>query len=305
MTQGGEVYFGLPLSRVPDVHDLIVSGELEKALELCSEGAGDRALDGVRGDGLSQKIPIPPYFRKSKTWSGHRIRKRMKFQGLDISIENPAGTYRQGIDVDGKPWRSLLHFDYGYIRGTTSGGDGDHVDCFIGPYKDSTRVFVIHQKDVKTGKYDEDKVMLGWRTKKAAIRDYLKNYNRSDQVMGTTTMAMATFKTKAAATKKKPMMIKAVVRAHPRRVKSGKVVQIRQHQTRRAKRKDVGFRYVSGDFGTERTLEMYRLSDGTVLMQIDPFGGGIPVDPKRRAARLKKMAQELWTYYEKVHGRNV
>lgn len=147
--------------------------------------------------------------KKSQTWSGHPIRKRLKFQGLNISIENPAGTLRSGKDKDGKKWRALLHFDYGYIRGT-KGFDGDLLDCFIGANKDSDKVFVIHQKDLKTGKFDEDKVMLGWLNKTEAVRDYLKNYNRTDMYSGVSVMGMDEFKKKAYATAKKPMMIKAI-----------------------------------------------------------------------------------------------
>lgn len=158
-------------------------------------------------DALRQRLGT----KKSMTWSGHPIRKRYKFQGMDISIESPAGTLREGKDPDGKKWRSLLHFDYGYIR-KTCGVDKDHVDCFIGANKDSDKVFVIHQKHVKTGKYDEDKVMLGWLTKTEAVRDYLKNYNRSDMYSGVSVMGMDEFKKKAYATAKNPMMIKSKIK---------------------------------------------------------------------------------------------
>ncbi len=166
----------------------------DKMAEYCLRGDPTKV-----GDGLMDK---------SMTWSGHMIRKRLKFQGMDISIETPAGYLRSGKDPDGKKWRAMLHFDYGYIRGT-KGVDGDHVDCFIGVYYKSDKVFVIHQKDVKTGKYDEDKVMLGWKTKTQAVKDYLLNYNRKDMFMGVTEMPINEFKKKAYATAKNPKMIKA------------------------------------------------------------------------------------------------
>lgn len=169
------------------------------------DNASDLTMDIIGT--LLKYFPVKKV-KKSMTWSGHMIRKRLKFQGMNISIETPAGYLRTGKDPDGKKWRAMLHFDYGYIRGT-KGVDGDHVDCFIGVYYKSDKVFVIHQKNIKTGKYDEDKIMLGWKTKTQAIHDYLLNYNRKDMYMGVTEMTMDKFKKKAYATAKNPKMIKA------------------------------------------------------------------------------------------------
>lgn len=207
MSAGGDVYLGIPLAGTPDVHDLIVAGDLEKALSTVSKGNGGRVLDGVRGDNLPLTVPIPKVLLKSRTWSGHPIRKRLTLHGMRISIENPAGSYRSGTDSDGKPWRSLLHFDYGYILGTV-GFDLDHVDCFLGPnQRDSQHIFIIHQRNVKTGRYDEDKVMLGWLAQTEAVRDYLKNYDRRDMYLGCTKMGIDEFKLKAPRTNDKPRKI--------------------------------------------------------------------------------------------------
>ena len=145
---------------------------------------------------------------KSLTFSGHKLQGRTTFAGMNISIENKAGSYRRGTDPDGHKWKTKLHQDYGYIRGTV-GNDKDHVDCFIGSDPDSQKVYIIHQKDIKTGKYDEDKVMLGWSDKKTAVVDYLKNYDRKDMLGSVTTMTIAEFKKKAFSKKYKGKMIKA------------------------------------------------------------------------------------------------
>lgn len=129
----------------------------------------------VRGERQTRTV----YMRKSLTWSGHKLQGRTAFQGLNISIENRAGTYRRGIDPDGHEWKTKLHNDYGYIRGSV-GVDGDHVDCFIGPDRDSQRVYIIHQVKPGTGVYDEDKVMLGFSGALEAKKAYLSNYDRSD-----------------------------------------------------------------------------------------------------------------------------
>ena len=119
------------------------------------------------------------YVRKSLTWSGYKLQGRTTFQGLDISIENRAGTYRRGVDSDGHAWKTKLHHDYGYIRGSI-GVDGDHVDCFLGPDRDSEKVYIVHQTKPGTNTYDEDKVMLGFSDSLQAKRAYLSNYDRSD-----------------------------------------------------------------------------------------------------------------------------
>ncbi len=113
---------------------------------------------------------------KSKTFSGYKLHGHMKLQGLSISIENERGTIRRGEDADGKEWSTFMHMKYGYIL-LTEGTDGDHVDCYIGPTEYSKKVFIIHQNDPKTGKYDEDKVMLGYNNARSAHKAYTRQYD--------------------------------------------------------------------------------------------------------------------------------
>jgi hypothetical protein len=65
---------------------------------------------------------------------------------------------------------------YGYIR-LTEGVDGDHIDCYIGPDKDSPYVFIVRQKNPKDSMYDEDKVMLGFWSEEEARDAYLAHYD--------------------------------------------------------------------------------------------------------------------------------
>lgn len=114
---------------------------------------------------------------KTPTYSGWRLHKRYKFQGMNISIENQKGSYRKWRDVNGTEGKTKMLYDYGYIRNTLSAADGDHVDCYIGPNEDAVNVYVIHQVRVDTGKFDEDKVMLGFDSAKEAKEAYLAHYN--------------------------------------------------------------------------------------------------------------------------------
>lgn len=100
---------------------------------------------------------------------------RASLHGLSVAIEQPRGTYRTGKDANGKRWVNRMAAHYGYISGT-KGNDGDAVDCFIGFYPQSERVFVINQ-DIG-GRFDEHKVMLGFPDEESARRAYLDSYDK-------------------------------------------------------------------------------------------------------------------------------
>lgn len=62
--------------------------------------------------------------------SGNYKKGHVKFGGYDYTIENPKGSYRSGVDENGKEWKQKMNDTYGYIRGKF-GKDGDHLDMFI------------------------------------------------------------------------------------------------------------------------------------------------------------------------------
>jgi hypothetical protein len=98
---------------------------------------------------------------------------------LRVKIENARGTIRSGKTPDGIPWENRMAAHYGDIVGTR-GADGDPVDIFIGPFPESSKVWVINQRqnwDGLTG-FDEHKVMAGFHTEEAARAAYLGSYQR-------------------------------------------------------------------------------------------------------------------------------
>ena len=102
----------------------------------------------------------------------------VKFGGYTMSIENPKGSVRSGVDASGQPWSVTMHDTYGYI-GKKYGADGDHLDFFINDDADldtwAGRVFVIDQKN-EDGTFDEHKVMYGYPNWAAAKKAYERNY---------------------------------------------------------------------------------------------------------------------------------
>lgn len=133
---------------------------------------------------------------------------REVFQGLQISIENKKGSVRSGVDSDGKPWSVKMTYPYGYIR-KSEGVDGDHVDCFLGPNKEAKNVYVIHTVDPKTGKYDEDKCLLGFDSPADAKKAFLENYSSPKFFGSMDVLSFAKFKQKVLATKEHPAKITA------------------------------------------------------------------------------------------------
>ena len=96
--------------------------------------------------------------------------KLLDFQGLPIFLENFVGEIR----FDGFP---PLQADYGYIRGTRSSeGLGEGIDCFVGPYHDANRAWIINQGKEKTSDFDEHKIVLGFNDAKSAINAYRNSY---------------------------------------------------------------------------------------------------------------------------------
>lgn len=143
--------------------------------------------------------------------AGNYKKKHIRFQGLEISIENPRGSVRSGTDRNGHAWRTRMRWDYGYIRGS-KGVDKDHVDCYVGPNADAAIAYVVHQR--KAGDwdhFDEDKVMLGFDSEAAAKAAYLAHYDDSRFLGPVTAMPMDEFKRKVLATSERPRMIKTMV----------------------------------------------------------------------------------------------
>lgn len=109
--------------------------------------------------------------------AGNYRKGHIQVHGLNISIENPKGSWRSGTSLDGKTWRSKLPYHYGYLKRTT-GADGDHVDVFVGPHLKSPHVFAIDQHVTHGSRgFDEHKIMLGFASKAQARKAYIAAFS--------------------------------------------------------------------------------------------------------------------------------
>lgn len=107
--------------------------------------------------------------------AGNYQKGHINIDGYDITIENPKGSTRSGVDQNGNEWSQEMHNTYGYIRGT-EGVDGDHIDVFLSNNPTSGQVFVVDQVNTD-GSFDEHKVMYGFADAAEATQAYLSNYS--------------------------------------------------------------------------------------------------------------------------------
>lgn len=130
--------------------------------------------------------------------SGNYRKGHLRVAGLEIFIENPAGSERSGTDPGGKKWSIKMVDHYGYVKGSI-GKDFDHVDVFINPNMDAADivkqpVFVVDQVNAD-GSFDEHKCVLGYPYIKDAKKAYLANYEKGWTGLGAITkMSMEDFK---------------------------------------------------------------------------------------------------------------
>ena len=131
-----------------------------------------------------QEVNTEPTDAQKK--AGNYKMGHIKLDGYDISLENPKGSVRKGVDENGKAWESEMKNDYGYLRGT-EGVDGDHINVFLSDTPDQGDVFVIDQLNPNTGEFDEHKVMYGFNSVEEAKAAYLANYKEGWQGLGSIT----------------------------------------------------------------------------------------------------------------------
>lgn len=128
--------------------------------------------------------------------AGNYKKGHIKIDGLDISIENPKGSIRSGIDPNGQPWEVEMPVTYGYIK-RSEGADGDQVDVYVGSNPQSPTVYIIDQKDADTGKFDEHKAMLGFNNEVEATQAYQGMFSDGravDRVQSVSKLSMPEFK---------------------------------------------------------------------------------------------------------------
>jgi DNA topoisomerase IB len=156
-------------------------GETTKSLQAVRDGmreADDEYIAEVVERAVAAKLKSMGEPSAAQREAGNYKKTHITIQGLRISIENPKGSIRSGTSRQGQSWSIEMANDYGYIKGTESGADGDHIDVFIGPNPESELVFIVDQVNPDSGDFDEHKVILGSDSKAEAKQIYFANYSK-------------------------------------------------------------------------------------------------------------------------------
>ena len=144
----------------------------------------------------------------AQTKAGNYKKPKIKIAGMDISIENPRGTLRSGVDKGGNAWQVGMRHHYGYILGTL-GVDGDHFDCFIGPNHEAPTVWIVTSMKPPGFKVrDEQKAMIGFITEDDARRAFLDHYDNPKFLGSITEKPIDEFRREVMTTRETPRFMK-------------------------------------------------------------------------------------------------
>lgn len=141
-----------------------VADELEKHMRWYQQNRPQRNTGG------------PVNVSKAEDTAGNFKKEHEKIHGIPVAIEVKKGHDRVKYKPGGKiKFKAKQYADYGAILGTKD-ADGMNTDVMVGPHKDSEKAYIIDQRKHDSGKFDEHKVMLGFKKRKKAIKAYTKSY---------------------------------------------------------------------------------------------------------------------------------
>jgi NTP hydrolase family protein/strawberry notch-like protein/inorganic pyrophosphatase-like protein len=157
-----------------------------KKTDVAPEGKEAEKIDAAAQEAATSPENDLPEPTEAQKEAGNYKKGHVSLQGMDISIENPKGSERSGIDPSGKKWSVTMKHHYGYFK-RSEGKDGDQIDVFIGSHPESDKAYIVDQVDPGTGKFDEHKTLLGFNNKAEAEKAYLSNYEKGWKGLGAIT----------------------------------------------------------------------------------------------------------------------
>ena len=84
-------------------------------------------------------------------------------------------------------------YPYGFIEKTKT-GDGEALDCYVGPNEQASHVYLIKQMKPDSGEFDEIKCMLGFDSMTDASKAYIDHYKDIRFFGGVIPLEMKEFK---------------------------------------------------------------------------------------------------------------
>ncbi|WRQ33533.1 LPD38 domain-containing protein [Bacteroidales bacterium MB20-C3-3] len=185
---GGEGFDPSASQPLVDNQNKIIA-ELDRKIEVLTKNLeqGEREAQGqLKIEEIAQeeaRVNTEPTEKQKE--AGNYQKGHIKLLGYDVTIEQPKGSTRSGVDKGGKEWSVTMNNTYGYILGT-KGKDGEHIDVFVGENPLSEKVYVVDQVN-QDGSFDEHKVMFGFDSIEDASKAYNANYEEGWQGLGNIT----------------------------------------------------------------------------------------------------------------------
>ena len=121
------------------------------------------------------RAPAPQPFDHEQYFAkgGRAVVGHTSAANVPVSLEEHKGEMRHRAHSGD----SRMAADYGYIDNSRPDHDGMKTDAYVGPHHDSQKVFVVNQQHPHTGKFNEHKVMLGYKDRAHALRDYAHSFS--------------------------------------------------------------------------------------------------------------------------------
>lgn len=128
---------------------------------------------------LKGETPLNDSITEAQKVAGNYPKARTHDFGKPVRVETHAGDVRRGKDPGGKDWENRADYDYGYF-GKTVSTDKDPID-FARPPEGSPDLgdkhFIIDQRNLETGKYDEPKVFKYYKDEATARKAYESGFS--------------------------------------------------------------------------------------------------------------------------------
>ena len=125
-------------------------------------------------------------FKYEKT-ANDPVKEVVKIHDIPIALEWRRGETRKYFNHDPLKRRSTgsidydqkMKADYGYVKGVID-ADGEELDVYLGPNRESEKVFVLEKMRRTDNSFDENKVMLGYDSLAEAKKSYLQHQGKDE-----------------------------------------------------------------------------------------------------------------------------
>lgn len=115
------------------------------------------------------------------------VKEKLTLHGIPLALEWRKDEVRKYFNHDPLKKKSTgtidynkkMKADYGYVRGIMD-ADGEELDVYLGPNRESLKVFVLEKLRNTDNSFDENKIMLGYDSMAEAKKSYLQHQGKDE-----------------------------------------------------------------------------------------------------------------------------